>query len=79
MFALLKSMNNEVKMCLKHLGSVSDFFNSDLGLFQRDITSPICFSLFLNDTELKLQENINGGINSARNLRADHLSPYVCR
>jgi hypothetical protein len=52
-----------VKLCVKHLGSLSDFFNSNLGLFQGGITWPICFSLFLNDIEMQLQENIDAGIN----------------
>ena len=45
-------------MCIKHLGSISDFCASNLGLFQGEITSPICFSLFLNDIELHLQNEI---------------------
>ena len=49
-------------MCVKHMGSVSDLFESNVGLFQGVITSPILFSLFLNDIEMHLQENINMGI-----------------
>ena len=54
--SLVRSMYSEVKLCVKHLGSLSDFFSSDIGLFQGEITSPIMFSLFLNDIELHLQE-----------------------
>ena len=59
---LLRSMYQEVKMCVNDMGSVSDLFESNLGLFQGEITSPILFSLFLNDIEMHLQENINMGI-----------------
>jgi len=59
---LLRSMYQEVKLCVKHMGSVSDLFESNVGLFQGVITSPILFSLFLNDIEMHLQENINMGI-----------------
>ena len=52
-------MYNEVKLCVKHLNSVSDVFNSNIGLLQGEITSPILFSLFLNDIEMHLQQNIN--------------------
>ena len=33
-----------------------------LGLFQGEITSPIMFSLFLNDIEMHLQNNLNADI-----------------
>ena len=69
--SVLRSMYSEVKLCVKHLGNISDFFNSDLGLFRREITSPICFSLFLNDIEMHLQENINSGIS------IDQISIYL--
>jgi hypothetical protein len=52
-------MYSEVKLCVKHLGSLSDFLNSNLGLFQGEITLPICLSLFLNDIEIQLQENMD--------------------
>ena len=64
-------MYSEVKLCVKHLGTLSDFFNCNLGLFQGDISSPIFFSLFLNDIEMHLQANINVGINF------DQLSIYL--
>ena len=64
--SLVRSMYSEVKLCVKHLGSLSDFFSSDIGLFQGEITSPIMFSLFLNDIELHLQENIDVGIDTYR-------------
>jgi hypothetical protein len=69
--SLVRSMYSEVKLCVKHMGTLSDFFNSNLGLFQGEITSPILFSLFLNDIEIHLQENINVGINF------DNISIYL--
>ena len=57
-----RSMYQEVKLCVKHMGSVPDLFESNVGLFQGEITSPILFLLFLNDIEMHLQENINMGI-----------------
>jgi len=61
--SVLRSMYSEVKLCVKHLGTLSNFFNSNIGLFQGEITSPICLSFFLNDIEMHLQENIDAGIN----------------
>ena len=51
-------MYNSVKSCVRHINSSTDFFSSDIGLFQGEILSPILFSFFLNDIEQYLQENI---------------------
>ena len=58
-------------MCVKDMGSVSVLFESNVGLFQGEITSPILFPLFLNDIEMHLQDNINMGIT------IDQLSIYL--
>ena len=55
---LLRSMYNSVKSCVRHINSLSDFFSTDIGLFQGEILSPILFSFFLNVIEQYLQENI---------------------
>jgi hypothetical protein len=57
--SIIRSMCNEVKLCVKHTGTLSDVFNSNIGLFQGKITSPIFFSVFLHDNDLHLQENID--------------------
>ena len=62
LLTLIRSMYNEVKLQVKHMGSLSDIFNSNVGLFQGEITSPILFSLFINDIELSLQNGINAGM-----------------
>ena len=59
---LLRSMYSSVKSCVRHLNCLSDFFKSDLGLFQGEIMSPILFSLFINDIESSLQVNTLEGI-----------------
>ena len=59
---LLRSMYSAVKSCVRRLNTLSDFFSSDIGLFQREIISPILFSFFLNDIEQNLQENTFDGI-----------------
>ena len=46
----------------KHMNSLTDFFDSNIGLFQGEITSPILFSLFLNDIENYFQLNLLEGI-----------------
>ena len=37
------------------------FFSSDVGLLQGEVTSPIMFSLFLNDIEMRVQSNASAG------------------
>lgn len=46
-------------------------FNSNVGLFQGEITSPILFSLFLNDIENELQNSTDAG------LSLDQISIYL--
>ena len=64
-------MYTEVKLCVKHMNSNSEFFDSNLGLLQGEITSSIMFSLFLNDIELHLHCNLNSGIT------VEQLSIYI--
>ena len=42
------------------MSSLSEFFRSDIGLSQ--VLLPFCFSLFLNDLELYLQQNTDAGL-----------------
>jgi hypothetical protein len=70
-FSVIRSMYNDIKICVKHLGKLSDVFNSNVGLLQGEVTSPILFSLFLNDIELQLQSNTDSG------LSLDQLSIYL--
>jgi len=42
------SMYTDVKLCVKHMDSISEFFDSILGLLQGELSSSIMFSLFLN-------------------------------
>ena len=50
-------MYSSVKSCVRHLNCLSDFFKSDIGLFQGEIMSPVLFSVFINDIESSLQVN----------------------
>ena len=54
MLTVIRSMYTEVKLCVKHMNSISELFDSNLGLLQGEITSSIMFSLFLNDIELQV-------------------------
>ena len=71
MFNMLRSMYKEIKLGVKHLNNVSDFFDSNIGLLQGEITSPILFSFFINDLETHLQSNIDAG------LTLDELSIFL--
>ena len=71
LISLIRSMYSEVKLQVKHMGSLSDLFSSKVGLLQGEITSPIMFSLFINDIEFNLQNGINAGIT------LDQLSIYL--
>jgi hypothetical protein len=71
LFSVIYSMYEDVKLCVKHVNTLSEFFSSEMGLFQGEITSPIMFSLFLNDLENSLQENLDDGIT------LDQISIYL--
>ena len=48
-------------MC-ENFGSISEFFDSNVGLLQGEVISPLLFSLFINDLEIYLHENPNATI-----------------
>ena len=52
----------EVKSCVRHLNTLSDLFDCDVGLMLGEICSPILFSLFVSYIETSLHENVDAGI-----------------
>ena len=56
-FKVIRSMYNDIMLCVKHVNSMSDFFQCNVRLLQGEISSPILFSLFINDIELFLLNN----------------------
>ena len=56
---------------MKNFGSISEFFDSNVGLLQGEVISPFLFSLFINDLEIYLHENPNATIS------LDQLSLYL--
>ncbi len=61
LFAVIRSLYNDVKSCVRHMNTLSDFFSCEVGLMQGEIMSPFLFSMFLNDIEIHLQNNLNVG------------------
>ena len=57
LFSVLRSLYDEVKLCVKHTNSFSELYNCDVGLLQGESLSLFLFSLFINDIELFLQQN----------------------
>jgi len=59
---IVKDMYANVKSRVKSCSSYSDYFSYAVGLRQGEVMSPILFSLFVEDLELYLQDNINSGL-----------------
>jgi exonuclease III len=55
MVKMLSSMYESVKCCVKHCNSMSDFFDSYVGVKQGEPLSPILFLMFINDISDSLQ------------------------
>ena len=71
LFHLIRSIYLDVKSCVKSMNSLSEFFDSNIGLLQGEVLSPFLFSLFINDLELHLQQSTSAG------LTLDQLSIYL--
>ena len=54
MLTIIRSLYNDVKCCVKYNNVLSDFFMCKNGLFQREVLSPILFSMYVNDCESHL-------------------------
>ena len=62
MVRIVKNVYSNVKSCIRHCNIFSDFFDCAVGLRQGEVLSPLMFSLFIEDLELFLTDNINSGL-----------------
>ena len=53
MLAIIQSLYQNVKCCVKYNGFVSDYFECLNGLFQGEVLSPLLFFMFVNDCEVQ--------------------------
>ena len=58
---IIKNVYTNIKSCSRHCNSYSSFLNSAVGL-QGEVLSPLMFSLFIEDLELFLLDDINSGL-----------------
>ena len=54
---IVRDMYDKTKLCVKHMGTYSNFFVSNIGLLQGENLSPILFSMFINDLRTSLCNN----------------------
>lgn len=59
---IIRDMYGKVKSCVKHCNSYSEYFSYAVGLRQGEVISPILVSLFMDDLELFLQDNVDSGL-----------------
>lgn len=55
-------MYHDIKSCVSVLGNKSQFFTSSSGVRQGENLSPVLFSIYLNDLDDYLTQNLNAGI-----------------
>ena len=61
-FKVIYNMYNDIKSCVSVLGNESPFFTSLSGVRQGENLSPVLFSIYLNDLDDYLSQNLNAGI-----------------
>ena len=59
---VIRNMYSAVKLRIRSCNDFSDFFECAVGLKQGEVISPLSFSLFLEDLELFLADDVNSGI-----------------
>ena len=52
-------MYEGMKSCVRSKNAVSDFFQSQTGVLQGEVLSPILFSIYVNDFEMDFLTNNN--------------------
>ncbi len=62
MLRIVRAMYSSVKCSIRHGGAYSDYMDISLGLKQEEIMSPLLYSLFVEDLELSLQDNVAPGL-----------------
>ena len=59
---IVKNLYAKVKVRVRCCSSYSEFFECSVGLKQGEVMSPLLFSLFLEDLEMFLLDDVNSGI-----------------
>jgi hypothetical protein len=79
MFKIIKSMYNNAKSCVRQGNSCSNFFQSNVGVPQRENLYPVLFAIFLNDLVEFMSHAYNGLVDmstAARLLDTDEVAVY---
>ena len=74
---IFKSMYSQLKSCVKVKNGLTQFFNCYIGTRQGCVSSPIIFSLFINDLVSYLKSECDRGIFVSEQIK-DVLCTYVC-
>jgi hypothetical protein len=59
---IVRDMYQRVKSCVRNCNNYSEYFEYAVGLKQGEIMSTILYSLFVEDLELFLQDDVDSGL-----------------
>ena len=79
MFRIIKSMHSNAKSCVRQDNSCSNFFQSNVGVRQKEYLLPVLFDIFLNDLVEFMSHAYNGLVDmstAARLLDTDEVTVY---
>jgi hypothetical protein len=76
MYNIITKMYNHIKSRIVHGDGISEFFNCENGVRQGENLSSFLFSIYLNDMQDFLQENVVNGLPTISEMFEQHLDMY---
>jgi hypothetical protein len=76
MYNIITKMHNQIKSRIVHGDGISEFFNCENGVRQGENLSSFLFSIYLNDMQDFVQENVGNVLPTISGMFEHHLDMY---